>query len=94
MVVQRDWPEFPHNLFDGTFRKVHSYHMHFPAHRTIAFHIRRTSLAVTELIRVDAVLLAMTECLAHAIGSVPFAHDLIEDPVEVGVSVELVTSHD
>jgi len=45
------------------------------------------------LIGIDAVLFALPEGLTYASGSIPFAHHLVEEIIEVGGSIELVAAH-
>ena len=94
MVVHRDRREPPHNLFDGGLREVHPYQMHSSVGGTIAFQVRYAAVVVAKLICIDAVLLALTKGLTHAIRSIPFAHYFIEQPIKVRVSIELVTADD
>ena len=91
--VERHGFAAPHRFLHGAQSGVRGDQVHVSTLGAEKFQILQGVFAVGVLIGVDAVLLALEERLADAVRGVPIPHQLIEQTVEVGVSIKLVAAH-
>ncbi len=68
--------------------------MHFatPGHKLLVVGLTASRMEVVE--RGNAVLVALQKYFAHLFRRVPFAHDPVQNAVEMPIAVQLVAAHD